>query len=98
MRYEFSPSVRADIVRLEDHAVTGHMIAGAVVGPRRAEDGVFEHAVEPLGEYVVELTGEIIAACGFLLHYITTGRSRTCTWKFGRIAASGASGAFFCRN
>jgi GNAT superfamily N-acetyltransferase len=30
---------------------------------------VFEHRIEPVGDYVVELGGEIIASGGFLLHY-----------------------------
>jgi hypothetical protein len=56
MLYEFSPSVHADVVLFKDHAVAGHMIPGAVVRRWRGEDEVFEHGVEPLREYVVELT------------------------------------------
>ncbi len=69
MLYEFSASVRADVVLFEDHAVTEHIVPGAVVRPRRNDDQVFEHQVEPVGDYVVALSGEVIATGGFLLHY-----------------------------
>jgi hypothetical protein len=35
---------------------------------RRNGDRIFEHAVEPAGDYVLELHGEIVATGGFLLH------------------------------
>ncbi|HTX35839.1 MAG TPA: GNAT family N-acetyltransferase [Bryobacteraceae bacterium] len=69
MLYEFSPSVSADVVLFEDHSVTGHAIAGAAVRPRREDDRIFEHAAEPVGDYVVEHGGEVVASGGFLRHY-----------------------------
>jgi GNAT superfamily N-acetyltransferase len=30
---------------------------------------VFEHRIEPVGDYVVELNGEVVATGGFSLHY-----------------------------
>jgi len=41
----------------------------AVFRPRRRNDRVFEHQVEPVGDFVVEVAGEIVATGGFLLHY-----------------------------
>jgi RimJ/RimL family protein N-acetyltransferase len=29
----------------------------------------FEHRVEPIGEYVLEVAGEVVATGGFMLHY-----------------------------
>jgi GNAT superfamily N-acetyltransferase len=69
MLFEFSRSVSADVILFEDHAVTAHVIPCAQVRRRRSEDRVFEHKVEPVGEYVVERSGEIVASGGFLLHY-----------------------------
>jgi hypothetical protein len=69
MLYEFSPSVSADVVLFEDHATTELVVQGAVVRPRRSDDRVFEHRTEPVGDYVVELSGEVVATGGFLLHY-----------------------------
>jgi len=69
MLYEFARNIQADTVLFEDHAVTAHTIPGAVVRPRRDGDRIFEHQVEPAGDYVLELGGEILATGGFLLHY-----------------------------
>jgi GNAT superfamily N-acetyltransferase len=69
MLYEFSPSVSADVVLFEDHAVTEHVVPGALARPRRADDRIFEHQAEPVGNYVVEMNGEVVATGGFLLHY-----------------------------
>lgn len=69
MLYEFSPSVSAGVVLFEDYAVTEHIISGALVRPRRSDDQVHEHKTEPVGTYVVERNGEVVATGGFLLHY-----------------------------
>jgi GNAT superfamily N-acetyltransferase len=37
--------------------------------PRRRSDRVFEHHAEPVGDFVVEARGEVVATGGFLLHY-----------------------------
>jgi GNAT superfamily N-acetyltransferase len=66
---EFSRDLGADVVLFEDHAVTQHAPPGAVVRPRRKRDRIFEHAVEPIGDYVLEADGEIVATAGFMLHY-----------------------------
>lgn len=69
LMFEFSQNVHADIVLFEDHAVTEYAIAGAVVRPRRDDDQVFEHQIEPVGDYVLDVGGEIFATGGFMLHY-----------------------------
>jgi hypothetical protein len=69
MLYESSPSVSADTVLFEDHTATEHIVPGAAVRPRRSDDKIFEHKAEPVGNYVVELDGEVAATGGFLLHY-----------------------------
>lgn len=69
MLFEFSTSVSADVVLFEDSVWTEHVISGAVFRPRRDDDQVFEHKVEPVGDYVIELAGEVLATGGFLLHY-----------------------------
>ncbi len=69
MLYEFSPSVSADVVLFEDHAATEYAVPGALVRRRHSDDQIFEHRTEPVGDYVVELSGEVVATGGFLLHY-----------------------------
>lgn len=67
--FEFAHDISADVVLFEDHTVTSHHVPGAVVRRRREDDRVFEHEVEPVGDYVVEQDGEVIATGGFTLHY-----------------------------
>jgi GNAT superfamily N-acetyltransferase len=69
MLYEFARDIRADVVLFEDHTVTEHVMPDAVVRPRRRGDRVFEHKVEPVGDYVVVRRDEVVATGGFMLHY-----------------------------
>jgi len=69
MLHEFAQDVSAKVVLFEDHVATAHTVPGALVRPRRESDRPFEHHVEPVGEYVVEVGGDIVATGGFLLHY-----------------------------
>jgi GNAT superfamily N-acetyltransferase len=67
--FEHASGIRSDTVLYEDHAVTELVVPGAAVRARRDDDRIFEHTVEPIGSYVVETAGEIVATGGFLTHY-----------------------------
>ncbi|MGA7341902.1 MAG: GNAT family N-acetyltransferase [Terracidiphilus sp.] len=69
MLFEFACNIGADKILFEDHSVTNLSVPGAVVRPKLDADPIFAHSVEPVGEYVAELNGEIVATGGFLLHY-----------------------------
>jgi RimJ/RimL family protein N-acetyltransferase len=69
MLYEFAANVSADVMLFEDHAATQHSASGATFRRRRSDDNIFEHGAEPIGDYVLEVDGEIVATGGFLLHY-----------------------------
>jgi len=69
MLYEFSQNINAEVVLFEDHAATEHFIPNVVFRARKENDSIFEHKVEPVGEYVLELGGEIVATGGYFLHY-----------------------------
>jgi GNAT superfamily N-acetyltransferase len=69
MLYEFSTCIAADIMLFEDHSVTRHRVPGALFRPRQAGDSVFRHRIEPVGDYVIELNGQVAATGGFMLHY-----------------------------
>jgi len=69
MLFEFAGSIAADVVLFEDHSMTQLVVSNALVRPRRPGDLVFPHGIEPVGEYVVEMDGKIVATGGFLLHY-----------------------------
>ena len=69
LMFEHARDISADVVLFEDHAVTEHVVPGAIVRRRRKGDDVFEHEVEPPGDYVVALGSEVVATGGFMLHY-----------------------------
>jgi GNAT superfamily N-acetyltransferase len=69
MLYEFSPAIRAEVMLFEDHVSTGYAMPGALFRSRSDQDRIFEHKTEPLGDYVIECNGEVVATGGFLLHY-----------------------------
>ena len=69
MLYEFAANLHSDVVLFEDHTVTGHMVSNTVFRPRRDDDQVFVHEVEPAGDHVLARDGEVVATGGFMLHY-----------------------------
>ncbi|HMF90720.1 MAG TPA: GNAT family N-acetyltransferase [Candidatus Angelobacter sp.] len=69
MLFEFARDINADTALFADQTATELSIAGARVRPRNKEDHVFDHRVEPLGDYVLEIRGEIVATGGFMTHY-----------------------------
>lgn len=44
-------------------------LSGAVFRSRHRADRVFEHHVEPVGDFVVDAGGDVVGTGGFLLHY-----------------------------
>jgi len=69
MLFEFARNISSDVVLFEEHLVTDLVVPGVVVRRRQESDEIFPHIVEPIGEYVAELKGEIVATGGFMLHY-----------------------------
>lgn len=69
MLYEFSGDVRSDVVLFEWHSLTEYKIPDAIFRSRSTDDPTFEHTVEPVGDYVLEVKEEIVATGGFMLHY-----------------------------
>lgn len=69
MVFEFARNISADVVLFEEHSATDLAAPGVLVRRRQESDTIFLHSVEPVGEYVAELNGEIVATGGFMLHY-----------------------------
>ena len=69
MLFEFSAAVKSDVALFEDHAAIEHVVPEALFRPRGRDDQICEHGTEPIGDYVIELNGEVVATGGFLLHY-----------------------------
>ena len=69
MLFEFAEGIFSHVMLFEAGPPAGHDLPGAVVRPRRVEDQIFAHTSEPLGAFVLEQGGAIIATGGFLTHY-----------------------------
>ena len=67
--YEFSQNINADVILFQDHVVTEYINPGVIFRLRDKEDNVFEHKMEPMGNYILELNKKIIATGGFMLYY-----------------------------
>lgn len=72
MLADFATEIEAENVLFAD-AETTSLVRPEVASCRRMrqtdELPVFEHQVEPVGEWVIEVEGEIVATGGFLTHY-----------------------------
>ncbi len=67
--YQFSRNIRSEVALFEDHLATDLVLPDAVFRPRRVGEPVFEHHLEPVGAYVLEMEGAVVATGGFMLHY-----------------------------
>jgi len=64
-------TVERDHVLFEDAVTTDHALAGATFRPMRREErpGVFNHELEPVGDWVIEIDGAVVATGGLMFHY-----------------------------
>jgi GNAT superfamily N-acetyltransferase len=69
MLHEFARDITAHGVLFDDHVATEHKIRDGVVRLKRDDDRIFEHTAEPVGDFVLDVGGTIVATAGFMLHY-----------------------------
>ena len=69
MLFEFTQNIYSDVILFEDYMVTEYSKPEVIFRRRNKDDKIFEHKSEPIGEYVIEKQGKVIASGGFLLHY-----------------------------
>lgn len=64
-------AIERDRILFEDAAATDHAVAGAVFRPIRPDerDTVFAHEVEPVGDWVIALDGQVVATGGLTFYY-----------------------------
>ncbi len=67
--FEFSRNIRSEVMLFEDHLATDRAMPDAVFRTREAAEQVFMHHLEPVGDYVLEKDGKVIATGGFMTHY-----------------------------
>ena len=69
MLFEFTENISSDVVLFAESVTTELQNPGVVFRKRNPDDEVFEHVVEPVGEYVLTMEGKVIATGGYMLHY-----------------------------
>lgn len=68
--YDCATNIVEEAILFEDAATTRLPCPDGAVFRRAApNDAIFEHHDEPVGEWVIEVGGEIVATGGFLCHY-----------------------------
>lgn len=67
--YEFGQNVNANVVLFKDQTSTSMYLDHVDFRPRKDDDEIFEHKLEPVGDFVLERNKVIVATGGFLLHY-----------------------------
>jgi GNAT superfamily N-acetyltransferase len=69
MLYEYGQNINANVVLFKDQIATFHHLDDVKFRKRNDGDVIFEHKLEPEGDYVLEKNNQIVATGGFLLHY-----------------------------
>lgn len=67
--YQYGQNINSSVILFEESRTSYIHIDKIIFRTRNMTDVVFEHKSEPVGDYVLELQGEVIATGGFLLHY-----------------------------
>jgi GNAT superfamily N-acetyltransferase len=66
---QVTTDVVVEAILFADAGATSLEVPGAVGRRRRDDDAIFEHTAEPVGDFVVEYGGEVVATGGALTHY-----------------------------
>ena len=66
---QLSGHVTSDTILFAAGKPTGLPSSDGVFRRRRRNDRVFEHHAEPVGDFVIDVAGTVVATGGFLLHY-----------------------------
>jgi GNAT superfamily N-acetyltransferase len=69
MLYQKAQNICANVILFKDESKSEIIIDNVIFRRRYEKDIVFEHTTEPIGDYVLEFNGKIVATGGFLLHY-----------------------------
>ena len=67
--YQFATDISTTTILFGDLLSTDLQHAGGRVRPRTESDVIFEHRAEPVGDFVLDAGGTIVATGGFLTHY-----------------------------
>jgi GNAT superfamily N-acetyltransferase len=71
MLYDCARDITSDTVLFHDFTMTSLDVPGVIYRPAAEADraGIFEHRVEPVGDWLIEHDGTIVATGGIATHY-----------------------------
>jgi GNAT superfamily N-acetyltransferase len=67
--YQHGQNINSDVVLFEENFLSDIKSDKALFRKRNADDIIFEHKAEPVGDFVLETNKQVVATGGFLLHY-----------------------------
>ena len=67
--YKHGQNINSDVVLFEENFSSNINSDTALFRKRNANDVIFEHKAEPVGDFVLETNKQVVATGGFLLHY-----------------------------
>jgi GNAT superfamily N-acetyltransferase len=67
--YQHAQNINSDVVLFEENFLPDIKSNTALFRKRNANDTIFEHKSEPVGDFVFEINKHVVATGGFLLHY-----------------------------
>ena len=67
--YQYGQNVKSNVILFEENFTTDLKQNTVLFRKRNDSDVLFKHHSEPVGDYVLETDGHIVATGGFLLHY-----------------------------
>jgi GNAT superfamily N-acetyltransferase len=69
MLYDCAKNITAPVIIFEDAFTTDLRCPDGVLRKAEPDDVMFEHKAEPVGEWVIEANGVVVATAGFFTHY-----------------------------
>lgn len=69
MMFEFAENIHSEVMLFSDLRATDFTLPGVIFRPSKTDDLIFVHQMEPVGDYVLEVAGKIVATGGFMQHY-----------------------------
>lgn len=67
--YQHGQNINSEVVLFEENFSSDIKSDTALFRKRNADDIIFEHKAEPIGDFVLETNKQVVATGGFLLHY-----------------------------
>jgi GNAT superfamily N-acetyltransferase len=69
MLYDCAKNITSQVILFEDAVTTQLVCSNGIFRKAQPDDVMFEHKAEPVGEWVIEANGMVVATGGYFTHY-----------------------------